>query len=120
VLIEVKDDPLSLLPTFPLIFFNLVPSSSLASPFSVLLSVLFKKKKVYYELCDDVSNTLTEDKIEKYMDLSLPLTPSQRLTKNNKIISIMKKEKDPFKFKFHYIKNRIKHLKDKKQHVADK
>jgi hypothetical protein len=49
-----------------------------------------------------------------------PPTPSQESTKNNEVISIAKEGEDPSEFKFHYVRNGTKHLKDKKQHIADR
>jgi hypothetical protein len=78
-----------------------------------------KKRKARYELHDDVSNTSMEDKIEEHLDSSPPPL-LQGSTKNNEVISIVEEGEDPTKFRFHYVRNRTKHLKDKKQHVADR
>jgi hypothetical protein len=122
--IKVEDDPFLPLPISFHTVSNLVPSSpptslfSRYSSFSVPLSVFSKKRKACYKLCNNVSNTSTKDKIKEQMDSSLP--PSQASIKNNEIISIVEKGEDLSEFKFHYVKNRTKHLKDKKQHVVDK
>jgi hypothetical protein len=71
-------------------------------------------------LRDNVSNTSTEDEIEEHLDSSLPPTSSQGSIKKDEIINIVEEGKDSSEFKFHYVRDRTKHLKSKKQHIADR
>jgi hypothetical protein len=64
---------------------------------------------------DDVSTTSTEDETEEQQE-----SPMQGFKKGKEVISIVEEGDDPAKFKFHYIKNGTKKLKDKKQHVANR
>lgn len=93
--------------------------SSFLSPSSPLVLLpKSNKKKARYKLRDDASSTSTENETSEHQDSSPP--PSQRLIKKNKVISLIEEEKDLAKFRFHYVKNGIKKLKNKKQHIADR
>jgi hypothetical protein len=113
--IEVEDDspPLVSPPTPSVASPILVPNSTSSVP---LLGS--NKRKAHYELRDDVSSTSTEDETSEHQDSSPP--PLQKLIKKNEVISIIEEEEDPTKFRFHYVKNGTKKLKEKKQHIADR
>jgi hypothetical protein len=127
--IEVKDDSLSPSPlasppiplsaTSPILVPSILPHPPIspALPSSVPFPDLSNKRKACYELRDDVSNTSMEDETEEHQDLS-PSLPN--ILNNGEVISIVEKGEDLTKFKFHYIKNGTKELKDKKQHIANR